>query len=106
MLVVDGREPLTNGGGLGIYPTLSSPLVDSASSMDSAGAWMDTDLSARMLMSRLFERCLSLLSLEKKIIIMKRSEVVYLYIFFLCFRQETVLSNFLSWQVLYLSSRH
>lgn len=64
--MVDGREPLTNGGGLGIYPTLSSPLVDSASSMDSAGAWMDTDLSARMLMSRLFERCLSLLSLEKK----------------------------------------
>lgn len=81
--MVDGREPLTNGEGLGICPTLSSPLVDSASSRDSAGAWMVTDLSPRMLMSRLFERCLSLLSLEKKKIIIKRSEVVYLYLFFM-----------------------
>lgn len=46
--------------------TLSSPLVDSTSSSDSPGAWMVTDLSPRMLLSRLFERCLSLLSLERK----------------------------------------
>lgn len=46
--------------------TLSSPLVDSASNSDSAGAWMVTDLSPRRLMSRLFERCRSLLSLQKR----------------------------------------
>lgn len=43
--------------------TRSSPRVLSASSSGSPGAWMVTDLSALLLLSLLFERCLSLRSL-------------------------------------------
>lgn len=46
--------------------TRSSPRVDSASSSGSPGAWMVTDLSARLLLSRLLERCLSLRSLKTR----------------------------------------
>lgn len=71
-----------------IYPTLSSPLVDSVSSNDSAGAWMVTDLSPRMLMSRLFERCLSLLSLEKKNKAIKVSGGLSFILFYALDRQQ------------------
>jgi len=46
--------------------TLSSPRVDSASSSGSPGAWIITDLSPRMLLSRLLARCRSFLSLEEE----------------------------------------
>lgn len=46
--------------------TRSSPLVDSASSSGSPGAWMVTDLSPRLLPSRLLARCLSRRSLREK----------------------------------------
>lgn len=60
----------TNNRGLkakeAVWLTLSSPRVDSASSSGSPGVWMVTDLSPRLLLSRLLERCRSLRSLEDK----------------------------------------